>query len=257
MGAGLGGLVAQTGGPYATADYFDDARFRHTHDIDEAVSEEGLVAILGVPLRLGQRVIGVLFAANRSARPFAQEEVALLARLAAHAAVAIDNARLLQETRNALEELSRAHRTVREHSEAVERAATAHDRMTALVLRGGGVEDVAAVGDRGARRVAGRAGRPRAGRSRGDAGELDAGRVRGRAGVAGAGPHRAARATCWIASVDVGGGAALHAGPAQRRLPTPTSASWSGPRWSPRCCCCSAGPSPRPRAGSAASCSTT
>lgn len=145
MGAGLGGLVAQTAVPYATADYFADARFRHKEHIDEAVTEEGLVAILGVPLRLGQRVIGVLMAANRSARPFHQEEVSLLASLAAHAAVAIDNARLLQETRNALEELSHAHRTAREHGEAVERAAMAHDRMTSLVLRGGGIEDVAAV----------------------------------------------------------------------------------------------------------------
>ncbi|MCF6470827.1 GAF domain-containing protein, partial [Nonomuraea sp. MG754425] len=142
---GLGGLVAQTAVPYATADYFADARFRHKEHIDEAVTEEGLVAILGVPLRLGQRVIGVLMAANRSARPFHQEEVSLLASLAAHAAVAIDNARLLQETRNALEELSHAHRTAREHGEAVERAAMAHDRMTSLVLRGGGIEDVAAV----------------------------------------------------------------------------------------------------------------
>nr|BFE83570.1 hypothetical protein GCM10020093_061710 [Planobispora longispora] len=145
MGAGLGGLVAQTATPYATADYFADERFRHMTDIDDAVKEEGLVAILGVPLKLGGRVIGVLFAANRSVRPFTQDEVVLLGSLAAHAAVAIDNARLLQETRNALEELSEANRQVNAHSEAVERAALAHDRMTGLVLRGGGVEDVAAV----------------------------------------------------------------------------------------------------------------
>ncbi|GAT69627.1 diguanylate phosphodiesterase [Planomonospora sphaerica] len=145
MGAGLGGLVAQTATPYSTADYFADERFRHMHDIDDAVQEEGLVAILGVPLKLGGRVIGVLFAANRSVRPFTQDEVVLLGSLAAHAAVAIDNARLLQETRSALEELSEANRRLNAHSEAVERAALAHDRMTGLVLRGGGVEDVAAV----------------------------------------------------------------------------------------------------------------
>jgi DNA-binding PucR family transcriptional regulator len=87
----------------------------------------------------------VLMAANRSARPFLQEEVALLTSLAAHAAVAIDNARLLQETRNALEELSTAHRSLREHGEAVERAARAHDRMMELVLQGRGIEDIAAV----------------------------------------------------------------------------------------------------------------
>ncbi|MEV0731666.1 helix-turn-helix domain-containing protein [Polymorphospora sp. NPDC050346] len=144
MGAGLGGLVAQSGTPYVTADYGQDARFRHTGEIDAGVGEEGLVAILGVPLRLGSGVIGVLYAANRTARPFAREEVALLVSLAAHAAVAIDTARLLAETRAALEELSTANSTIRAHSASVERAAAAHDRMTSLVLRGGGVEDVAA-----------------------------------------------------------------------------------------------------------------
>nr|WP_026207959.1 helix-turn-helix domain-containing protein [Catelliglobosispora koreensis] len=144
MGAGLGGLVAESGTPYATADYFSDNRFRHLGDIDEGVREEGLVAILGVPLRLGSRVIGVLYAANRSARPFAREEVALLVSLGAHAAVAIDTARLLAETQTALEELSAANATIQAHSTSVERAAAAHDRMTSLVLRGGGVEDVSA-----------------------------------------------------------------------------------------------------------------
>ncbi|GAA2402043.1 hypothetical protein Cme02nite_57680 [Catellatospora methionotrophica] len=144
LGAGLGGLVAQTGTPYATANYPADRRFHHTGEIDAGVGEEGLVAILGVPLRLGSRVIGVLYAANRSERPFAREEVSLLVSLAAHAAVAIDTARLLGETQAALTELSSAHTKISAHSASVERAAAAHDRMTALVLRGGGVEEVAA-----------------------------------------------------------------------------------------------------------------
>ncbi|MEU7617389.1 helix-turn-helix domain-containing protein [Micromonospora rifamycinica] len=144
LGDGLGGLVAQTGTPYVTANYAEDARFRHTDEIDSGVGEEGLVAILGVPLRLGSSVIGVLYAANRSARPFAREEVSLLVSLAAHAAVAIDTARLLAETRAALAELSTANTTIRAHSSSVERAAAAHDRMTGLVLRGGGMPDVAA-----------------------------------------------------------------------------------------------------------------
>ncbi|MEV3983162.1 helix-turn-helix domain-containing protein [Nonomuraea sp. NPDC049758] len=203
MGAGLGGLVAQTATPYATADYFADARFRHKGHIDEAVKEEGLVAILGVPLRLGQRVIGVLMAANRSARPFHQEEVSLLASLAAHAAVAIDNARLLQETRNALEELSQAHRTARAHGEAVERAALAHDRMTSLVLRGGGIEDVAAVVTEvlgGSLAVLDDLGRP----ITGDVGELDAG-VFEAAQASRALGRTVRRGDQVIASVDVGG----------------------------------------------------
>ncbi|QLY30431.1 helix-turn-helix domain-containing protein [Nocardia huaxiensis] len=145
MGDGLGGLVAQTGMPYATRDYFADSRFHHTSGIDHAVREEGIVAICGVPLKLGGRVIGVLFASHRSARPYAPEEIALLVSLAAHATVALDSARLLSETRTALAELSAANEAMHAHYTTVERAAQAHDRMTDLVVRGGGVEDVAAV----------------------------------------------------------------------------------------------------------------
>ncbi|WP_309053873.1 GAF domain-containing protein [Streptomyces sp.] len=143
MGEGLGGLVAQTARPYVTDDYFDDARFQHTRTIDTAVRDEGLVAILGVPLTLGSQVIGVLFAADRRARVFEREQVALLGSFAAHAAVAIDTANLLAETRSALAELERANDIIREHSGVIERASEVHDRLSELVLRGGGVHDVA------------------------------------------------------------------------------------------------------------------
>ncbi|MFJ5707325.1 helix-turn-helix domain-containing protein [Streptomyces sp. NPDC093105] len=143
MGEGLGGLVAQTARPYVTDDYFHDERFQHTRTIDTAVRDEGLVAILGVPLTLGSQVIGVLFAADRRARVFGREQVALLGSFAAHAAVAIDTANLLAETRSALAELERANDIIREHSAVIERASEVHDRLSELVLRGGGVQDVA------------------------------------------------------------------------------------------------------------------
>jgi GAF domain-containing protein len=144
LGAGLGGLVAQTAAPYATASYFTDNRFKHTNQINDGVHDEGLVAILGVPLIRGSQVIGVLFAADRAERTFDRSEVSLLGSLAAHAAIALDNARLLEETRAALDELSAATRELRAHTASVERAAGAHDRFIDVVLRGGGVEDVAA-----------------------------------------------------------------------------------------------------------------
>ncbi|MFJ9795397.1 helix-turn-helix domain-containing protein [Streptomyces sp. NPDC101145] len=143
MGEGLGGLVAQTARPYVTDDYFRDDRFRHTRTIDAGVRDEGLVAILGVPLTLGSQVIGVLFAADRRARVFEREQVALLGSFAAHAAVAIDTANLLSETRAALTELERANAIIRDRSAVIERASEVHDRLTELVLRGGGVRDVA------------------------------------------------------------------------------------------------------------------
>ncbi|WP_328935281.1 MULTISPECIES: GAF domain-containing protein [unclassified Streptomyces] len=94
MGEGLGGLVAQTARPYVTDDYFRDERFEHTDTIDSGVRDEGLVAILGVPLMLGHRVIGVLFAADRRARVFEREQIALLGSFAALAAAAMDTANL-------------------------------------------------------------------------------------------------------------------------------------------------------------------
>jgi GAF domain-containing protein/sugar diacid utilization regulator len=137
MGEGLGGLVAQSSRPYVTADYFADDRFNHTTPIDTAVRDEGLVAILGVPLTLGSRVIGVLYAAHRSPRQFPPDEVALLSSLADHAAIALDTAHLLEETRAANE-------VIRAHSEAMRRAEEAHDRLADLVLRGADVPEVAA-----------------------------------------------------------------------------------------------------------------
>ncbi|MBW1599116.1 GAF domain-containing protein [Streptomyces sp. JJ38] len=137
MGEGLGGLVAQTARPYVTDDYFRDSRFQHTAPIDDGVREEGLVAILGVPLTLGGEVIGVIYAADRRARVFEREQIALLSSFAAHAAVAIDTTRLIAETRGALAALEAT-------NETIERAGEVHDRLTALVLRGGGVDDVTA-----------------------------------------------------------------------------------------------------------------
>ncbi|MFD7706362.1 helix-turn-helix domain-containing protein [Streptomyces sp. NPDC059785] len=144
MGEGLGGLVAQTARPYVTDDYFADDRFQHTGPIDQAVRDEGLVAILGVPLMIGHHVIGVLYAADRRARVFEREQTALLGSFAALAAAAIDTANLLTETRSALDRLGRANEIIRDRSAVIERASDVHDRLAELVLRGGGVHDVAA-----------------------------------------------------------------------------------------------------------------
>ncbi|MEV0172236.1 GAF domain-containing protein [Streptomyces sp. NPDC050803] len=144
LGEGLGGLVAQTARPYVTDDYFHDDRFQHTRSIDAGVRDEGLVAICGVPLMLGHHVIGVLFAADRRARVFEREQIALLGSFAALAAAAIDTANLLTETRSALADLERANEIIQDRSGVIERASDVHDRLAELVLRGGGVHDVAA-----------------------------------------------------------------------------------------------------------------
>jgi GAF domain-containing protein len=138
LGTGLLGLVAQTGAPYFTEDYQSDDRFVHRGYIDEAVAGERIRAILGVPLLVEGRVIGTLLAVHRTVRPFPPAEVGLLMSFAAHAAVALENARLFAE-------LDDANRTMTGHTAAVESAAEAHDRLTDLLLHGGGADEVATV----------------------------------------------------------------------------------------------------------------
>ena len=101
MGRGLGGRVATTGASLSTDDYLADQSI--THDVDPIIREEGIVALLGVPLRTPDGIIGVLYAAHHGEHSFDASEHRLLEMLGDHAAVAIDNARLYHEAREALE----------------------------------------------------------------------------------------------------------------------------------------------------------
>lgn len=141
LGVGLGGLVAQTAAPHWTGDYLQDRRYLHV--IDEIVTEEALIAILGVPLKVGRRVLGVLFVADRHPRTFAQEEVSLLSSLGAHAAIAIESASLFQEVRAALTRLTDAKTVIEAQNEALRRASEIHERLTGLVLEGASATELA------------------------------------------------------------------------------------------------------------------
>lgn len=133
-GTGVSGMVAKTGEAFWTADYLNDRRIVHV--IDDIVAEEGLSAVLGVPLVLGNQVLGVLFAADRRSRVFAPDEVALLTSLGNHAAIALNNARMFEESRAALDELTSAHAAMKAHAELVEKSALVHDRLADLILQG-------------------------------------------------------------------------------------------------------------------------
>jgi sugar diacid utilization regulator len=141
-GTGVSGLVAKTAEPFWTPDYLADRRIIHV--IDDLVAEEGLSGIVGVPLLLADEVIGVLFAADRVARVFAPEEVALLSSLGDHAAIAINNARLFEQAKSTLEELTRAHAAAKAHTELIERSTAVHERLADLVLRGADMSGVVA-----------------------------------------------------------------------------------------------------------------
>ena len=258
LGDGLGGLVASTRKPYWTADYFADDRFQHTvGSSTHAVGDEGIVAICGTPLIVVDDFVGVLFAANRSSRPFTRDEVALLSSLATLAAVSLVQVRAMAETETALAALSEAHETVRRHTAGVERAAAAHDRFADLVLGGGGADDITKALRRPARRLGRACRRRRRAAKRGGYGARRRRRPHG--------PRSARRRPAAAAAIGSGrltrhgdryavghrgrsrGPGPVRARRARRSPPTtPTCEPSSGPPWSPRWSCCSSGRPPTP-----------
>ena len=139
---GICGFVARNRAPYCSSDYESDSRFAHNKFIDSAVTEEDIRSILGVPLLSGTEVIGVLFVGDRYVRAYNAWEMSILSTLAAHASVAIENARLFEQARQALRLASDANANLEKQRADTQHAADAHERLTSLVAKGGGLRAI-------------------------------------------------------------------------------------------------------------------
>ena len=142
-GMGLASQVVRTRCPQWTPAYQANDMIPHEAGIDAAVSDEGLVSLLGVPLVAGDRVLGVLFAANRSEHEFTPEEVALLSAFADHAAVVMQTTSLLERARRSAQASEHANQVLESNVTAMERASAVHEDLTEVVLRGGSADGVA------------------------------------------------------------------------------------------------------------------
>jgi GAF domain-containing protein len=100
---GIVGYVADTGRPRIALDVGVDAVFFDNPDLPLTRSE------MALPLKVGERVIGVLDVQSEEPAAFTDEDVSVLQTMADQIALAIENARLLEESRRALEELQVAY----------------------------------------------------------------------------------------------------------------------------------------------------
>ncbi len=97
----LVGRVLHTGAPVCVEDVREEPAFR----LAEVAEREQLRGLLSVPLRSKEQIVGVLNVYTAERRRFRSHEVALLTLLAQQAAVAIENASLYQQAREAGEGL--------------------------------------------------------------------------------------------------------------------------------------------------------
>ena len=105
---GLSGRVAQTGQPVMVDDY------KTWEGQVAAYSKESFRRVLGVPLKSGSRMIGVLnITDSEKTGPYQEEEIRLAGLFADQAAIALENARLFAETKRRADEFAALHETTR------------------------------------------------------------------------------------------------------------------------------------------------
>jgi signal transduction histidine kinase len=120
---GITAFVVQSGEPVYAADVHEEPRY-----IDAGI---GSRSELCVPLKVGERVIGVLNAESEKVDAFSKDDVRLLSTLADQAALAIENARLYEQMRTARDRLQALSSRLMEVQEAERRhiARELHDEI--------------------------------------------------------------------------------------------------------------------------------
>lgn len=133
---GVAGVVMATRLPFMTPDYLHDKRFAHVPMLDDVFRDEGIAALVGVPLIWNSEVTGLLFVADRYHRMHTMQSVSILSALATHGAVALKNARDFEQAKAALTAADQVRAELERHLRSIQAATDAHERITGLLARG-------------------------------------------------------------------------------------------------------------------------
>lgn len=102
MEGSIAGTIFRTNQPLILNNVEQDPR--HFSQVSDQIQFQ-TKTLLGVPMPIKDRTVGVLEALNKRDGVFTDRDVAILSVTAAHAAIAINNARLLKTTQQALEKV--------------------------------------------------------------------------------------------------------------------------------------------------------
>ncbi|MBI3025909.1 MAG: GAF domain-containing protein, partial [Candidatus Tectomicrobia bacterium] len=106
VGESASGIAAQTGQPVVIHDVASDPRVLPSHREAASANAGRTGALMAIPIRAGERVLGTLNIYRESGYRFDPSAVGLATSLANHAALAIENARLHQAAVSQLTELA-------------------------------------------------------------------------------------------------------------------------------------------------------
>ena len=107
IGEGIAGRTVAHGEAFTTGDYLRDPRFEHVSRSDALVKATGFRSVLAAPLRGESGSLGAISVSSTLPDHYDANQAELLQGLADQAAIAIQNARLIQELDRSSMELAR------------------------------------------------------------------------------------------------------------------------------------------------------
>ncbi len=117
VGVGMFGKAVADRRVVVTGNYVADERFVHADTTDSFVDEIGICSMVVAPLTAGDEVFGALGTFSNTLDAFTAPQIALVRALSDHAALAMANARLIEElahSREAIERRASIERSLRE-----------------------------------------------------------------------------------------------------------------------------------------------
>ncbi|MDH5298980.1 MAG: GAF domain-containing protein, partial [Desulfobulbaceae bacterium] len=142
LGEGLTGTIAQDGTPiFIPFDSSHDPRIARA-----VVTEEGLHSFVGVPLSLGEEIIGVMNILTRPPAILTEEEITLIGAIGTQVGSAIRTARFFSERNRTQAALQRAYDKLEDriHERTAELAAANSELTTEILVRKAAEEELRA-----------------------------------------------------------------------------------------------------------------